>query len=195
VTIRQCLMEKGHGGVVIGSEMSCGVNDVTVTNCLFRGTDRGLRIKTRRGRGKHAVVDGVTFKNVQMERVRHAFVVNMFYNCDPDGKSDYVKDKDVQEKDEYTPTVKNLSFTHIVTKEMLGCAIFIYGLPENKVSGVRIENCSFSVAKQMKRIHECPAMMCDFKRIKNLGTFIKNAENVVMQDNEFIGEVVSVCEY
>ena len=44
-------MERGHGGVVIGSEMSGSVTDVTVTACDFRRTDRGLRIKTRRGRG------------------------------------------------------------------------------------------------------------------------------------------------
>lgn len=51
ITITNCTMLKGHGGVVIGSEMSGGVRRVTVSNCVFEGTDRGIRIKTMRGRG------------------------------------------------------------------------------------------------------------------------------------------------
>jgi polygalacturonase len=67
VEIAHCLMENGHGGVTVGSEMSGGVRDVTVHHCLMRDTDRGLRIKTRRGRG--GAVDGVTLRSVRMERV------------------------------------------------------------------------------------------------------------------------------
>ena len=44
-------MVHGHGGVVIGSEMSGGVRNVVIANCVFVGTDRGIRIKSRRGRG------------------------------------------------------------------------------------------------------------------------------------------------
>ena len=46
--IRNCLLDKGHGGIVIGSEMSGGVKDMVVTQCLMDHTDRGLRVKTRR---------------------------------------------------------------------------------------------------------------------------------------------------
>lgn len=56
--IRNCLLDKGHGGIVIGSEMSGGVKDMVVTQCLMDHTDRGLRVKTRRGRGNTAVIDG-----------------------------------------------------------------------------------------------------------------------------------------
>ena len=59
LTIRNCYMKDGHGGVVLGSEMSGGIKDLTVERCIFEGTDRGLRIKTRRGRGKYAIIDGV----------------------------------------------------------------------------------------------------------------------------------------
>ncbi|MBR6325213.1 MAG: glycoside hydrolase family 28 protein, partial [Lachnospiraceae bacterium] len=52
ILIRQCLMENGHGAVTIGSEMAGGVRGLKVEECIFRNTDRGLRIKTRRGRGK-----------------------------------------------------------------------------------------------------------------------------------------------
>ena len=49
VIIRNCCLSRGHGGLVIGSEMSGGVKNVTVTQCLMDHTDRGLRVKTRRG--------------------------------------------------------------------------------------------------------------------------------------------------
>jgi len=64
ITIRQCCMRDGHGSITIGSEMAGGVKNLTVRDCLFLNTDRGLRIKTRRGRGKDAVIDGVLFENI-----------------------------------------------------------------------------------------------------------------------------------
>lgn len=57
--------------------------------CKFYMTDRGLRVKTRRGRGKDCVVDGIIFQNVEMDGVLTPFVVNCYYHCDPDGKTDY----------------------------------------------------------------------------------------------------------
>lgn len=57
--IRNCRMRYGHGAVVLGSEMSGGIKEVFVTQCLFYQTDRGLRIKTRRGRGDAAVIENV----------------------------------------------------------------------------------------------------------------------------------------
>ena len=91
IKIRQCLMENGHGAVTIGSEMAAGVKEVTVKDCIFRHTDRGLRIKTRRGRGKDAVLDEIIFENIDMDHVMTPFVANCFYFCDPDGRSEYVQ--------------------------------------------------------------------------------------------------------
>ena len=78
VVIRNCCLSRGHGGLVIGSEMSGGVRNVTVTQCLMDHTDRGLRVKTRRGRGKNAIIDGLVFRNVTMDGVLTPFVINMF---------------------------------------------------------------------------------------------------------------------
>ena len=58
-------MNYGHGAVVLGSEMSGGIKNIKVTQCFFNQTDRGLRIKTRRGRGKDAIIDGITFENIK----------------------------------------------------------------------------------------------------------------------------------
>ena len=77
IIIRNNLMEKGHGGVVFGSELSGGIENITVEKCLFKNTDRGLRIKTRRGRGRIGIINNVLFNNIKMENVLTPFVINM----------------------------------------------------------------------------------------------------------------------
>ena len=177
VTIRNCFMEAGHGAVVIGSEIACGVRNVHVSQCLFKDTDRGLRIKTRRGRGARSVVDNITFDNITMDGVKHGFVINMFYNCDPDGNSLYVSDKTVTKKDKYTPTVKNITLTNINATNIKGAAIFMYGLPENKIKNVTITNCNFNFAKN--RTTEPPAMMQTPPPVDATGIYINNAEHKI----------------
>ena len=70
ITVTNCTMLDGHGGVVIGSEMSGGVRRVTISNCVFEGTDRGIRIKTTRGRG--GVIEDIRVSNVVMTRIAAA---------------------------------------------------------------------------------------------------------------------------
>lgn len=91
--VRNCMMAYGHGAVVLGSEMNGGIKNLSVSQCYFKQTDRGLRIKTRRGRGESAVIDGITFENVYMEDVLTPLVMNMYYYCDDDGKTEYVWSK------------------------------------------------------------------------------------------------------
>ena len=84
-------MQHGHGAITLGSEMAGGINKLCVSQCRFENTDRGLRIKSRRGRGKLAVIDGVVFENLLMDGVKTPIVMNMWYNCcDPDRDSEYV---------------------------------------------------------------------------------------------------------
>ena len=62
--MRHCFSKRGHGGLVIGSEMSGGVRNVTVSNCVFDGTKRGIRFKAPRGRGgtiENVVFNGIVF--------------------------------------------------------------------------------------------------------------------------------------
>ncbi len=146
ICIRQCLMEKGHGAVTIGSEISGGVYGVTVTKCLFLDTDRGLRIKTRRGRGMHSIVDGISFDQIRMERVKSPFVVNCFYFCDPDGMSDYVASQKPLPLDERTPQIKKLRFSNIVCCDAHYTGVCIYGLPEQKVEEVEMDTVTISFA-------------------------------------------------
>lgn len=140
VRISNCLMENGHGAVVLGSEMSGGIYDVEARDCLFVGTDRGLRLKTRRGRGKLAIVDGVKLRNIRMERVGTPFVINSFYWCDPDGKEFWIGDRNARPVDDGTPTLRNVSVKNVVCDGTAVSAGFVLGLPERPVQGISIEN-------------------------------------------------------
>jgi len=190
ITVRNCLMQKGHGGIVIGSEMSCGVKNVNVSKCIMLDTDRGLRIKTRRGRGDTAVVDDVSFMDVKMHKVTNCFTVNMFYYCDPDGRSDYVSSKKCLPKDNETPTVRNIKISNVQATDIKGSAIFIAGLPESPVTGVNVENSTFEFSKD--RPLQCPEMMEDEVLIPKLGVYTYNTEDVNFKNTKFEGDYETV---
>src|SRR5438874_10803683 len=71
-------MAHGHGGVVIGSEMSGDVRSIVISNCVFTETERGIRIETRRGRG--GTIEDVRVSNIVMRDVNVPFAVNLYYN-------------------------------------------------------------------------------------------------------------------
>jgi len=79
VTITDCTMLGGHGGVVIGSELSGGIRNVMVTNCVFQDLPRGFRLKTRKGRG--GFVENVTYSDITISNTEDPLVLNMNYNC------------------------------------------------------------------------------------------------------------------
>ena len=184
--IRQCCMRDGHGSITIGSEMAGGVRNLTVKDCKFLHTDRGLRIKTRRGRGKDAVIDGVLFENIEMDHVMTPVVINAFYFCDPDGHSEYVQSKKEYPVDERTPYLGELSFCHIKAENCHAAAAYIYGLPEQKVKKVLFEDVSFSYAKEPKS--GMPAMMDDAEQVTKLGLFAKNIEILELRNVSIEGQ-------
>ncbi|OAM87217.1 glycoside hydrolase family 28 protein [Termitidicoccus mucosus] len=82
VVMRHCSSKRGHGGLVIGSEMSGDVRNVYMHDCHFEGTDRALRIKSRPDRG--GVVENVWVKNITVKDMqREVVILNMDYASDP----------------------------------------------------------------------------------------------------------------
>jgi polygalacturonase len=138
--IRNCRMRHGHGAVVIGSEMSGGVTDILVRQCIFEKTDRGLRIKTRRGRGCDGIIDNIVFEYITMKEVLTPFVMNMFYFCDPDGKTEYVWSKEPIPIDEWTPQLKCFTFKQIHCIDAQWAAAYFQGLPEQPIKEVIMED-------------------------------------------------------
>jgi len=128
-TITNCTMLSGHGGVVIGSEMSGDVRKITISNCIFDGTDRGIRIKTTRGRGgivEEIRVDNIIMKNIQ----RQAIVLDMAYTrTQPEPVS------------ERTPQFRNIHLSNITAQT--NEAIYINGLAEMPVDDITFSDIQF----------------------------------------------------
>ncbi len=183
--IRNCSMNFGHGAVVLGSEMSGGIKNINVSQCLFNQTDRGLRIKTRRGRGKDAVIDGITFTNIKMQDVLTPLVINMFYYCDPDGKTEYVYTKEKLPVDDRTPYIGKFYFKDIECNNVNVAAGAFYGLPEMPIEEVKLENITFNYAANP--VEGIPAMMSFLDPMKGKGLIFYNVNNVITKNIKFVG--------
>ncbi len=149
-------MLDGHGGVTIGSEMAGGVRNVRVRHCWMRGNDRGLRVKTRRGRGSQGVIDDITFSDVCMENVKSPLVINSMYFCDPDGHTPYVQSREKQPVNDTTPTVGTITYERVNAEGCQTCVAFILGLPERPVRQVVLRDCSFRFSPDA--VPSAPAM-------------------------------------
>ncbi|MCC7517885.1 MAG: glycoside hydrolase family 28 protein [Verrucomicrobiae bacterium] len=125
VVIANCVTRRGHGGVVIGSDMSGGVRNVTVSNCLFIGTETGFRMKSMRGRG--GLVENLLASNVVMDRVPHPFHFDMHY----------ARPMPPEPLSERTPRFRNFSF-HQVEATGAEQAAYLHGLEECPLEGVRM---------------------------------------------------------
>ena len=183
--IRNCTMNFGHGSIVLGSEMSGGVKDITVSQCLFNQTDRGLRIKTRRGRGKDAIIDGITFENIKMEKVLTPLVINMFYYCDPDGHTEYVYSKEKLPVDDRTPYLGKFVFKDIDCEDVNVAAGTFFGLPEQPIDSITIDNVSFHYAENP--IADKPAMMDGLDAMSGRGIIISYVNEVNIKNVTFTG--------
>lgn len=127
IVVRRLHGELGHGGVVIGSEMSGGVRNVWVTDCEFVGTDRGLRIKSMRGRG--GIIENVFYENVRHRDIRLMVVeVTSFYASST-----------LKPLTDKPPLIRNV---HVKNVSAAGAkrAIDIVGLAELPISDVSFEN-------------------------------------------------------
>ena len=184
--VRNCLMEYAHGAVVLGSEMAGGIKDFTVSQCYFKHTDRGLRIKTRRGRGKYCVVDGVEFSNILMDNVMTPLVINMYYYCDPDGKTEYVWSKEKLPVDDGTPYMGNFTFRDIQATDCEWAAGFFYGLPEMPVESVTIENMNFTFKQDASS--GCPAMMSFLEPMSKKGLYFNCVKKVHLKNVTVTGQ-------
>ncbi len=174
ITISNCTMVHGHGGVVIGSEMSGNVRNVVITNCVFKHTDRGIRLKSRRGRG--GIVEDIRVSNIVMEDVICPFILNLYYFCGPRGKDKYVWDKNPYPVTKETPRFRRVHFDNITARRVHAAAGFIYGLAEQHVAEITFHNIDISMAEQATPGR--PAMMAGIKDMNNRGFYLGNVRDI-----------------
>ena len=183
ILISGCHFLHGHGGVVIGSEMSGGIRNVLVSSCIFYGTDRGIRLKTRRGRG--GTVAGIRVSSLTMEKVMCPFVFNMYYFCGKGGKTDLVRDKAPLPVDETTPSLRDVTITGVTVRGCTACAGFFHGLPESPVQGVSLQNVTVEMDQDGKP--DRPAMMEDCPEMRASGFYLRNARGVNVSQVRVLG--------
>ena len=184
IAITNCTLERGHGGVVIGSEMSGGVRNVVISNCIFIGTDRGIRFKSRRGRG--GVVEDVRVSNLIMDGVLCPFTMNLYYHCGARGDTN-VSDKNSRPVDEGTPTFRHIYFSHISARDVKTAAGFLYGLAEMPLEDISFSDVTISLTAGMDAAH--PEMADDIPSMSQAGFFIRNARNVRMDHVQITGQI------
>lgn len=175
-TVRNCYMRHGHGAVVLGSEIGGGVKELSVSKCFFENTERGLRIKTRRGRGKLCVIDGVAFENIKMDGVGIPFVINMYYNCDPDGHDEYVWSREKHPVGDDTPYIGSVAFKNIECKNTNAVAGYFDGLVEQPIRSVRLENVTVNYAADATA--QRPDCMDNVPAMCRAGLYFDNVQNI-----------------
>jgi polygalacturonase len=147
VIVDNCTVFKGHGGFVVGSEMSGGVRNVSVSNCNFIGTDVGLRFKSNRGRG--GVVENIYINNISMfDIVTDSFLFDLYYGGKSASESledgdETITVADLKPVDETTPIFRNIYVKNIVSRNARR-AMFFNGLPEMNISNIHVENATIS---------------------------------------------------
>ena len=133
IIVRRCEMKNGHGGVVIGSEISGGCQNVFAHDCVMDSPEleRVLRIKTNSCRG--GIIENINMKDVKVGVCKESVLkINLDY-----------------EHNEvccrgYYPTVRNV-YMENVTSEKSQYGVQIIGLDEDTyVYDINVKNCKFN---------------------------------------------------
>jgi Endopolygalacturonase len=158
ITITNCTMLAGHGGVVIGSEMSGGVKKVVISNCVFDGTDRGIRIKSTRGRG--GVVEDIQVSNIVMKDIKEeAITLDMLYSKMP-----------LEPLSDRTPIFRNINISNVTGSDVL-IPIKIRGLEESPISNITFTN--INIDGKQKCVFQ------NYKNIKMNDVFVNGEKTTV----------------
>jgi polygalacturonase len=149
VQIYDCVVYHGHGGFVIGSEMSGGVKNIEIRDCTFIGTDTGLRFKSTRGRG--GVVENIYIKRIFMKDIPAAAITfNMFYSgqapiAEPGQATGFDAEQAIPVS-EKTPQFKNIFISDVIARGAAQ-AVELLGLPEMPLHNIELSNVSISAQK------------------------------------------------
>ena len=133
VIVRKCIMEDGHGGVVIGSEISGGCDNIFAEDCSMDSPnlDRVLRIKTNTCRG--GIIQNVYMRNIEVGQCKEAVMrINLVYEPNEIAERGHI------------PTVRNV-YMENVTCQKSKHGVLINGLDEaDEVYNINVRNCTFN---------------------------------------------------
>lgn len=171
VIIKNNTVLHGHGGFVIGSEMSGGVRNVYVSGCSFVGTDVGLRFKSTRGRG--GVVENIFIDNINMIDIPNdALTMDLYYAV-----NDF-PETPIPDVNEETPVFRNIYISNVLCRGA-GRAVYFNGLPEMPLKNIFIKNMTVTNAKKGIVINQASQV---------------NMENIKVEDPEAPGIQIKMLQ-
>jgi polygalacturonase len=186
VIVRNNVVYKGHGGFVIGSEMSGGARNIFVYDCSFMGTDNGLRFKTARGRG--GVVENIYIKNIRMKDiVRDAILFDMYYSTKPPAANEK---PDIPAVTEATPQFRNFFISNVVCSGAER-GIFMRGLPEMQISNIFLKDIILKTTKGAEIIEAAGIHLADIQMMSNNTSpvfFLQNSSGVTLNGIRYAGD-------
>lgn len=144
IVVEDCIMADGHGGVVMGSEISAGVRNVFVRRCKMDSPnlDRAIRIKTNTLRG--GFVENVYVKDLEVGQVKEAVLkINTYYGI-----------YDNQEG-EYIPNIKNIYLENIQVENGGEYGLLIKGREQSPVQNVNLKNVVIKSTETPLSIENC----------------------------------------
>jgi polygalacturonase len=172
IIIANCVFAHGRSAIGIGSEMSGGIRNVTVTNCVFNGTLRGIRIKTARGRG--AVVENVIISGIVMDNISEGISLDMYYDA---------RNEDPEPVTEKTPSFRNIRISNI-SGTHVDQAMNLSGLPESPLQDIRFDHIYFNAIEGVKcrfaqGIHFTD---CEINAEKGNAFFIRKSSGILLEN-------------
>jgi exo-poly-alpha-galacturonosidase len=156
VRIFNCVCKRGHGGVAFGSFTAAWIQDFLVEDCVFDGTDRGIRFKTglkQGGGAKNVLCRDITIKNI----LKDAIFFDSAYGCEyPSGGAGRFKDI----------AVKNVTCTGAKSY-----GIYINGSPGAEHDNITLSNITVDNAnKGCAYLKYCKNITLDNVTLKNCKT-------------------------
>ncbi len=184
--VDNCIVFHGHGGFVVGSEMSGGVENIKVSNCRFLGTDVGLRFKSCRGRGgvvKNIHIEDIVMMNIPTEPL----LFDLHYGgksaveAAEEGASPY--DVAFVPADETTPQFRDIYIRDVVCSGAAR-AMYFNGIPEKNIENIVVEDCEIVSDKGADLRYSTGVTLSNVRitQSEGQGFSLANCRNVEIRD-------------
>ena len=134
ILIEKCRFRYGHGGVAMGSEMSGGIRNVEIRDCIMEADNWApIRFKSQPSRG--GVVENITYRDIVLQNTQKAFEFNMEWRMRPP----------IKPASDPLPVVRNINIINVSgTVQSVGD---MHGLKDSPIQNVIFKNCEITAQK------------------------------------------------
>ena len=180
IRITGCEFHRAHGGIVVGSETAGGIADVVGSDCRFFDTDRGVRIKTRRGRG--GIIENLRFTRMTMERTLCPIAINMYYRCGILPEEEEMFFSTTREAvDPTTPQIRKIVVEDLHASGCRSSAGFFVGLPESPIEDLSLVDCHIDTHSDQNVSPGESEMYTGLPPVSTRGIRFRNCRNLSME--------------